>query len=155
MLWCIWCVYLHLRSTPHPATVTTRIITFLVGNPNLNLHLPLLLGGGTTQPSFLLPQLPIECPSKVPFSTKKRTGSPETVGLRDHRDGQCPHLQTSGKKWMVERNVYLRFVVFVGDWCFLISGSFRVGETQKQISSEGTWICFLLVIFGPDSIPWD
>ena len=35
-----------LRSTPHPVTVTTRIITFLVGNPNLNLHLPLLLGGG-------------------------------------------------------------------------------------------------------------
>ena len=29
--------------------VTTRIITFLVGNPNLNLHLPLLLGRGTTQ----------------------------------------------------------------------------------------------------------
>ena len=31
--------------------VTTRIITFLVGNPGIpiNLHLPLLLGGGTTQ----------------------------------------------------------------------------------------------------------
>ncbi len=29
--------------------VTTRIIVFLVGDPNLNLHLPLLLGGGTTQ----------------------------------------------------------------------------------------------------------
>ena len=28
-------------STPQPATVTTSIITFLVGNPNLNLHLPL------------------------------------------------------------------------------------------------------------------
>ncbi len=24
---------LYLRSTPHPVTVTTRIITFLVGNP--------------------------------------------------------------------------------------------------------------------------
>ena len=36
----------YVRSTPHPVTVTTRIITFLVGNPNLNLHLPLLLGGG-------------------------------------------------------------------------------------------------------------
>ncbi len=32
---------LYLRSTPHPVTVTTRIITFLVGNPYLNLHLPL------------------------------------------------------------------------------------------------------------------
>ena len=29
--------------------VTTRIILFLVGDLNLNLHLPLLLGGGTTQ----------------------------------------------------------------------------------------------------------
>ena len=27
--------------------VTTRIVPFLVGNPNLNLHLPLLLGGRT------------------------------------------------------------------------------------------------------------
>ena len=26
-------VSLYLRSTPHPVTVTTRIITFLVGNP--------------------------------------------------------------------------------------------------------------------------
>ena len=25
--------FIHLRSTPHPVTVTTRIITFLVGNP--------------------------------------------------------------------------------------------------------------------------
>ena len=29
--------------------VTTRIITFLVEDPKLNLHLPRLLGGGTTQ----------------------------------------------------------------------------------------------------------
>ena len=29
--------------------MTTRIITFLVGNPNQNLHLPLLLGGGPIQ----------------------------------------------------------------------------------------------------------
>ena len=28
-----WYVHLYLRSTPHPVTVTTRIITFLVGNP--------------------------------------------------------------------------------------------------------------------------
>ena len=26
-------IYIYLRSTPHPVTVTTRIITFLVGNP--------------------------------------------------------------------------------------------------------------------------
>ena len=26
--------WLKLRSTPHPVTVTTRIITFLVGNPH-------------------------------------------------------------------------------------------------------------------------
>ena len=35
--------------SPFPVTVTTRIITFLVEDPELNLHLPLLLGGGTTQ----------------------------------------------------------------------------------------------------------
>ena len=27
----IYCIY--IRSTPHPVTVTTRIITYLVGNP--------------------------------------------------------------------------------------------------------------------------
>ena len=26
-------IYVYVRSTPHPVTVTTRIITFLVGNP--------------------------------------------------------------------------------------------------------------------------
>ena len=26
-------VYIYIRSTPHPVTVTTRSITFLVGNP--------------------------------------------------------------------------------------------------------------------------
>ena len=36
----------YLGLSPLPVRVTTRIITFLVGNPNLNLHLPLLLGGG-------------------------------------------------------------------------------------------------------------
>ena len=40
---------LSLGCPPLPVTVTTRIITFLVGDPNLNLHLPQLLGGGTTQ----------------------------------------------------------------------------------------------------------
>ena len=34
---------------PPRMPVTTRIITFLVGDPELNLHLPQLLGGGTTQ----------------------------------------------------------------------------------------------------------
>ena len=31
----------YIGTTPHPVTVTTRIIPFLVGNPNLNLHLRL------------------------------------------------------------------------------------------------------------------
>ena len=39
--------------------VTTRIIPCLVGNPELNLHLPLLLGGGTTQDT--LPTAKIGC----------------------------------------------------------------------------------------------
>ena len=34
---------------PPRIPVTTRITMFLVGDPELNLHLPLLLGGGTTQ----------------------------------------------------------------------------------------------------------
>ena len=33
-------------TPPDPVTVTTKTIPFLVGNPNLNLHLSLLLGGG-------------------------------------------------------------------------------------------------------------
>ena len=38
------------------AIVTTRIIPFLIGNPELNLHLWLVLGGGTTQ---LIKKLPV------------------------------------------------------------------------------------------------
>ena len=38
-----------LGCPPFPVTVTTRIVTFLVGDPELNLHLPQLLGGGTIQ----------------------------------------------------------------------------------------------------------
>ena len=29
----VWYMTVYVRSTPHPVTVTTRIITFLVGNP--------------------------------------------------------------------------------------------------------------------------
>ncbi len=39
-----------IRYGPLPVTVTTRSITFLgLGDPNLNLHFPPLLGGGHTQ----------------------------------------------------------------------------------------------------------
>ena len=40
---------LYVGLSPFPVTVTTRIITFLVGNP-YKPSFPLLLGGGTTQP---------------------------------------------------------------------------------------------------------
>ena len=39
----------YVGLSPCPVTVTTRIVVFLVGDPNLNLYLPLLLGGGTIQ----------------------------------------------------------------------------------------------------------
>ena len=42
-------VTIHWVWPPHRIPVTTRIITFLVGDPNLNLHFPLLLGGGHIQ----------------------------------------------------------------------------------------------------------
>ena len=40
--WSVCCFYFQklLRLSPLPVTVTTRIITFLIGDPNLNLHLP-------------------------------------------------------------------------------------------------------------------
>ena len=40
--------HLNLGLSPLPVRVTTRIITFLVGNP-YKPSFPLLLGGGTTQ----------------------------------------------------------------------------------------------------------
>ena len=41
---------INFGCSPFPLTVTTRIITFVVGNPNLNLHLTTgILGGGHTQ----------------------------------------------------------------------------------------------------------
>ena len=33
-------IWVYIGCGPLPVTVTTRIFTFLVGNPNLNLHLP-------------------------------------------------------------------------------------------------------------------
>ena len=46
-----------LGTTPHPVTVTTRIVTFLIGNPELNLHFWLLLGGGPRPKVSLYPLL--------------------------------------------------------------------------------------------------
>ena len=46
-------VRLYIGYGPFPVTVTFFIITFLVGNPELNLYLPLLLGKGHTQPIYL------------------------------------------------------------------------------------------------------
>ena len=40
-------------TTPHPVTVTTRTIPFLVGNPNLNLHLWLESWVGETDRRYL------------------------------------------------------------------------------------------------------
>ena len=61
--------------SPLPVTVTARIITFLVGDPELNLHLPLLLGRGTTQDMFIL---------HVPSISKSliRQICPKTLKLR-------------------------------------------------------------------------
>ena len=53
--WLIY-IYIYIGLSPLPVIVTTRIITFLVGNPELNLHLPLLLGGGTTQYIYISDQ---------------------------------------------------------------------------------------------------
>ena len=46
-----------VRLSPLPVRVTTRIITFLVGNP-YKPSFPLLLGGGTTQSISLWNMLP-------------------------------------------------------------------------------------------------
>ena len=42
-------IYIYWVWPPPRIPVTTRIITCLVGDPNLNLHFPLLLGGGHIQ----------------------------------------------------------------------------------------------------------
>ena len=44
---------LFIGLSPLPVTVTTRIITFLVGDP-YKPSFPLLLGGGTTQSIYIL-----------------------------------------------------------------------------------------------------
>ena len=46
-----------LGLSPHPVTVSTRIVPFLVGDTGIpiNRHLPLLLGGETTQHMANLP----------------------------------------------------------------------------------------------------
>ena len=51
---CWWYRGLYFGLSPLPVTVTTRIITFSVGNPNLNLHLPLASWEGG-QPKLYYP----------------------------------------------------------------------------------------------------
>ena len=48
---CFFFVFIYFGLSPLPVRVTTRIITFLVGNP-YKPSFPLLLGGGTTQYIF-------------------------------------------------------------------------------------------------------
>ena len=43
----------YLGLSPGPVTVTTRIFIFLVGDPELSLHLPLLLGRGDN-PKYII-----------------------------------------------------------------------------------------------------
>ena len=69
------------------AIVTTRIIThdiFRVGNPNLNLHLPLLLGGGTTQIILHSTKLPLRPPESRPSQNLSWDHLP-TVGFEEWR----------------------------------------------------------------------
>ena len=54
---------------PHRMPVTTRIITFLVGDPNLNLHLPLLLCEGAISKSS-------PCPRSSPASPSSPSSPP-------------------------------------------------------------------------------
>ena len=63
---------------PLPVTVTTGTIIFLVGDPNLNLHLPLLLGGGTTQ-AISPSRCWATCLSSCPLSKHLRSLSPVHV----------------------------------------------------------------------------
>ena len=86
----MWPIMVYDLLSPLPVTVTTRIITSLVGDPNLNLHLPQLLRGGTTQcmtfhqfyPPFSAPLGPFPCGVKaetlrfllVEFPAKKQFG---------------------------------------------------------------------------------
>ena len=67
-----------LGCPPLPVTVTTGNIIFLVGDPNLNLHLPLLLGGGTTQ-AISPSRCWATCLSSCPLSKHLRSLSPVHV----------------------------------------------------------------------------
>ena len=62
---------IYFRSTPLPVTVTTRIITFLVGDPNLNLHLPQASWEGGQPNIYLYPLLPGDIHRFLPLSTTK------------------------------------------------------------------------------------
>ena len=47
----------YLGLSPFPVIVTTRIVSCLVGDPNLNLHLPLSLGRGDNPMYVTLPPI--------------------------------------------------------------------------------------------------
>ena len=66
----------YIGLSPLPLPVTTRIITFLVGNPKLNLHFHYYWGGGTTQTtheygwfnSWESKGPTPQCPAKTPWN---------------------------------------------------------------------------------------
>ncbi len=84
--------------SPCPLTVTTRIIAFLVGHPQKNLYLPLLLGGGTTQyKSISQLQPPSGLVSSIFYQKKKSTlGNKKTSTCRAWlAHGNADDLMTS------------------------------------------------------------
>ena len=74
-----FCWYLYVGYGPFPVAVTTRIITFLEWNPNLNLYLTLLLGGGHTQSIWYLWLFqPCKKNSQAAFEAQELPGELET-----------------------------------------------------------------------------
>ena len=77
--------------------MTTRIVSCLVGDPNLNLHLPLLLGGWTTQ------LIPISNPS---FTQKKLLSFAWefslSVKILKPRSLKCPKMRLQGSLKLIK-----------------------------------------------------
>ena len=76
--WLEWFLghYIYLRSTPHPVTVTTRIVTFLVGNP-YKPSFATVTGWGV-DPIYTLPFL-IANATECCYSTRVEPGKTSVV----------------------------------------------------------------------------
>ena len=141
--------YVYIGYGPFPVTLTTRIIPFSVGNPELNLYLPLLLGRGHTQCiySYLLSY---RLSNSHPINEKLKSGaSVRYLGIlcwlhHTHRVSYTPPV--AGGRWTPKTGRWGWNKKTQSPTCCWMNGYCTV--TQVVLALSGIfWVVFFDVYF--------